>query len=139
MAHPILLYDGVCGLCHRLVQFVLRHDRDATFRFASLQSRLAAVVLSRHGISPQQLDTVYVVLNHNATEEVLLARSDAVLFVLSQIGGIGSIAARALRLFPRPLRDFAYNRIARNRYRVFGRYDSCPVPTTESRSRFLDI
>ena len=63
MSHPILLYDGVCGLCNRFVQFILRRDRDAVFRFAALQSAFAATILARHGANPSALDTVYVVVN----------------------------------------------------------------------------
>jgi len=65
MPPPILLYDGVCGLCNRLVQFILRRDRNAVFRFASLQSALAARILTRHGANPRDLDTVAVVVNHD--------------------------------------------------------------------------
>jgi predicted DCC family thiol-disulfide oxidoreductase YuxK len=69
MLHPIILYDGVCGLCNRLNQFVLRRDREGTFRFAWLQSPLAARILAQHGANPQDLDTVYVVLNHDLTKQ----------------------------------------------------------------------
>ncbi len=91
MPHPIILYDGVCGLCNRLNQFILRRDPDAIFRFASLQSPFAERILSRHGANPQDLDTVYVVVNLDLTnhdlakeaqpDERLLPRSDAIIFV----------------------------------------------------------
>ena len=143
MPHPILLYDGVCGLCNRLVQFILRWDRKAVFRFASLQSSFAARVLARHGADPADLDTVYVVLNNvpedNQRNESLLARSDAVAFILRRLGGIWRFAAFVLNLVPRPLRDWGYRVVAHNRYRIFGRYDSCPMPSAETRSRFLDL
>jgi predicted DCC family thiol-disulfide oxidoreductase YuxK len=142
-AHPILLYDGVCGLCNRSVQFILRHDRKARFRFAALQSTFAAPILRRHGANPAELETVYVVVNHEPTkqdqpEEALLARSDAVLFVLRQLGGVWQALAVLLRLLPRPLRDRGYGVVAHYRYRIFGRYDSCPMPSAETRARFLD-
>jgi|HubBroStandDraft_6_1064221.scaffolds.fasta_scaffold623366_2 predicted DCC family thiol-disulfide oxidoreductase YuxK len=158
MPPPILLYDGVCGLCNRLVQFILRHDRKATFRFAALQSPLAARILLSHGKDPADLDTVYVVLNHDPSappaepdvtkasptaspqpRESLLARSDAVLFILDQLGGIWSPIAFVLRAVPRPIRDWAYGIVARTRYRIFGRYDTCPLPTAATRARFLDL
>jgi hypothetical protein len=77
MPHPTLLYDGVCGLCNRFVQFILHRDRRATFRFASLQSDVAAKILSRHGLSPNNLDMLYVVVNLDARvpNELLLCRS----------------------------------------------------------------
>jgi len=139
MPPPILLYDGVCGLCNRFVQFTLRHDRRAVFRFAALQSQIAASILTRHGASPSDLDTVYAILNPNQPDESLLARSDAVLFALHQLGGIWRALALVLRIVPRVLRDWAYGLIARNRYRLFGRYDSCLLPSESDRTRFLDL
>jgi predicted DCC family thiol-disulfide oxidoreductase YuxK len=139
MSHPILLYDGVCGLCNRFVQFILRHDRDATFRFAPLQSALADRILNRHGTNPTDLDTVYVVVNHKLSDEYLLSRSEAVLFVLNQLRGPWRPAALPLRLLPKFLRDFGYNVVARHRYRVFGRAEACTVPRDQDRSRFLDL
>jgi predicted DCC family thiol-disulfide oxidoreductase YuxK len=139
MSHPILLYDGVCGLCNRLVQFVLRHDNDAVFRFAALQSALSARILTRHGANPTDLDTFYVVLNHDQNSEQLLARSDAVVYVLKQLGGFWQIAAYLMGVLPRVLRDWGYGIVARNRYRMFGRHDTCPVPSAETRARFIDL
>jgi len=139
MAHPILLYDGVCGLCNRLVQFILRRDRDAVFRFASLQSALATSVLTRHGVKAADLDTVYVVLNYNELGETLLARSDAVVFVLKQLGSFWRACAFVFQLLPRPIRDWKYRIVARHRYRIFGRYYTCPLPTEKTRARFLDL
>lgn len=136
--HPVLLYDGVCGLCNRLVQFILRRDREAVFRFASLQSAVAATILARHGIDVADLDTVYVVINHHNASEALLARSEAVVYVLKQLGGFWRCFAFLFQLLPGPFRDWIYRAVARNRYRVFGRYDSCPLPSKETRMRFLD-
>jgi predicted DCC family thiol-disulfide oxidoreductase YuxK len=138
MSHPILLYDGVCGLCNRLVKFILRRDRKAVFRYASLQSALAATILARHGANPSDLDTVYVVVNHELANEYLLSRSDAVLFVLKQLPGLWSAAAFLLQLVPRFLRDAVYNVVARHRYRVFGRSEVCALPRDQDRARFLD-
>jgi predicted DCC family thiol-disulfide oxidoreductase YuxK len=147
-ANPIVLYDGVCGLCNRMVQFILRRDRRSVFRFASLQSSFAASILTRHEASPTDLDTFYIVLNHklqtggfatNQLDELLLARSDAVIFLLDNLGGIWQVMARLFRLLPRALRNWLYEVVAHNRYRIFGRYDACPVPDTATRSRFLDF
>jgi predicted DCC family thiol-disulfide oxidoreductase YuxK len=138
MPPPILLYDGVCGLCNRLVQFVLRRDRDAIFRFAPLQSPLATRTLARHGVNSTDLDTVYVVLNHDLPDESLLARSHAVVFALKQLGTPWRAAASLLQILPEFLRDPLYNVIARNRYRIFGRSAVCTLPSDADRSRFLD-
>jgi predicted DCC family thiol-disulfide oxidoreductase YuxK len=138
MSHPILLYDGVCGLCNQLVQFVLKRDANEVFRFASLQSAFASRVLARQGLNPTDLDTFYVVINYEEANEVLLLRSDAVAYVLKQLRGIYLTAAFILAILPRFLRDWAYSLVARNRYRIFGRYDTCPLPSESTRSRFLD-
>jgi predicted DCC family thiol-disulfide oxidoreductase YuxK len=143
--HPILLYDGVCGLCNRFVQFILRHDRNAIFRFASLQSALASRILARHNLNPSDLDTVYVVVNpdsqnpNGASTELLLSRSDAALFVLKRLSAPWPAVAFMLQLLPNFLRDSAYNAIARRRYRVFGRSAACPLPAPQDRNRFLDL
>ncbi len=139
MPHPILLYDGVCGLCNKLVQFILRGDRQALFRFASLQSPLAARILSRHGVNPGNLDTVWVVLNHELPTESLLSRSDAVIFVLKQLPTPWPASAFLLRLLPSFLRDLGYNAVARRRYRIFGRSEICMLPRDQDHSRFLDV
>ena len=137
--HPVLLYDGVCGLCNWLVQFVLRHDPGGVFRFASLQSGLAAEILARHGADAADLDTVYVVVNYDTPEEALFTRSDAVRFVFIQLGGVWRASAILLKLLPHALCDFAYNAIARRRYRFFGRSEACVLPASENRDRFLDV
>ena len=139
MGHPILLYDGVCALCNRLVQFVLKRDHAAQLRFASLQSDFAVRILARHRVN-SQLETVSVVLPDSPLRQSdsLLQRSQAVIFVLSQLGGIWPAAAFLLRLIPGPIRDWGYSLIARHRYRIFGRYEACPLPSPETRARFLD-
>ena len=136
--HPIILYDGVCGLCNRMNQFVLKRDRAGVFRFASLQSALAARILARHGANASDLDTVYVVVNPDLPDETLLARSDAVTYIARQLGGIWRLAGSIAHLLPRSIRDWGYRLVARHRYRIFGRFDACPLPTPEHRSRFLD-
>ena|SRR5579864_4858746 len=138
MSSPIVLYDGVCGLCNRFVQFVVRRDKKATFRFASLQNALAREILSRHGAHADSLDTVCVVGNYEEAGEFLLSRSEAVAFVLGELGGIWGVAASLLRVIPRPIRDWFYKVVAHNRYRIFGRYESCPLPDATTRARFLD-
>jgi predicted DCC family thiol-disulfide oxidoreductase YuxK len=139
VGNPVLLYDGVCGLCNRFVQFVLRHDWKATFRFASLQSEFGGRVLARYGVNALDLDTMCVLMNcEDHRDDGLLVRSDAVLFVLRELGGIWRLAAWLARWLPRGVRDWGYRLIARNRYRIFGRYETCPVPSAEVRRRFLD-
>jgi predicted DCC family thiol-disulfide oxidoreductase YuxK len=138
VSKAIFFYDGVCGLCNRGVQFILRHDAKGDFRFASLQSEFAQRALARHGVNAADLDTVYVVVDSEG-DESLLAKSDAVLFVMREIGGIWRAGAAVLGWLPRLVRDWGYGLVARNRYRVFGRYETCPVPGENVRARFLDM
>ena len=134
----IVFYDGVCGLCNRLNQFLLRRDRDARIRFAALQSPVARQLLAAHGLDPSDLDTVYVMANWNSGSERVLARSEAVLHALGQLGGPWRALARVGGVIPRPMADLVYRAVARSRYRIFGRYDRCQIPSPEWRKRFLD-
>ncbi len=136
--NPIVLYDGICGLCNRLVQFLLKRDVRDRFRFASLQSDFAESLLRRHGIDGIDLDTVYVVVDHGLGNERLLARSDAVLHVLGELGGVWSVS-RLGRMVPRLVRNGIYDLVARNRYRIFGKYDSCLLPEKRHQRKFLDL
>ena len=137
-SNPIILYDGVCGLCDRSVKFVLKRDHSDVFRFASLQSDFAGQILRRHGVSPADLDTMYVVLDYRQPSERLLSRSDAAVFISQHLTWFWRIAAALLRIVPRPLRELGYRLIARHRYRLFGKYDTCMLPAAEDRSKFLD-
>ena len=134
---PVVLYDGVCGLCNRLVQFILKRDVNHRFRFASLQSEFAATLLKRHGADSRDLDTFYVVIDHGQAGERVLMRSDAILHVVKTLGGIWKLAG-AGRILPRAIRDAMYRLVARNRYRVFGKYESCMLPSPEHHAKFLD-
>lgn len=138
-SNPIIFYDGVCGLCNRLVQFLLRHDKHGRLRFASLQSDFAERLLLRHGFDPKDLDTLHVVENYAQPDERVLQRSDAILRAGRELGGVWSVLAAVAKIVPRPLRDLVYGFVARNRYSVFGKYDSCMLPDPDQRSRFLDI
>jgi predicted DCC family thiol-disulfide oxidoreductase YuxK len=138
-SNPIVLYDGVCGLCNRLVQLVLKNDRNDVFRFASLQSKLAEEILVRHSLRSESLETVYVVLDYGLAEERVLSRLQAVVYVLQQLGGPLAYVSAILRVLPAPVQNFLYGLVARNRYRVFGRYETCPLPDSDARSKFLDL
>ncbi len=138
MRNPIVLYDGVCGLCNRLVQFLLKHDRHDRLRFASLQSDFAAAVLTRHGVDATDLDTVQVVENYNEHDENLLQRSDAILRAGIELGGFWKLTAKLGKIVPKTLRDVIYRFVARNRYRVFGKYGTCLLPEPKHRAKFLD-
>ncbi len=136
MTHPVLLYDGSCGFCHRTVRFVLDRDLEGRFRFAPLQGPLAAETLGRHGRDPGRLDTVVLVLDHGGPDERLLVRSRAVLKLLGGLGWPWK-AAMVLWPIPSPITDLGYRLVAAVRYRLFGKLDGCPLPSEAHRSRFL--
>jgi len=131
-----VLYDGVCGLCSRLVQFLLEHDRRAVFTFASLQSALGRTLVERFGGDPNELASFYVLANYRRNKPQMLSRSSAGLFVTGELGWPWR-AAGLLRVLPTSILDHAYNVVARNRYRVFGRGEQCLTPRPEFRDRFV--
>jgi predicted DCC family thiol-disulfide oxidoreductase YuxK len=133
----LVLYDGVCGLCSRLLQFLLRHDRRAVFSFASLQSQAGQAIVERFGGNPGELTSFYVVEGYRTDHSRILAKSDAALFVASALEWPWKLGA-AVRIVPRPIRDRVYDVVARNRYDVFGRLDHCMIPPPDVRRRFVD-
>lgn len=135
--NSLILYDGVCGLCNRLVRFVLKRDKQDHFWFASLQSEIAAAILRKHGRNPQALDTIYLVVNYLQPDEYLLSRNEATAGILTQLGGIWRFWAKLLGWLPQRFRDWRYNLIARYRYRIFGKYEACPIPAKTSATNFL--
>ena len=133
----LVLYDGVCGLCNRLLQFLLVHDRRAVFTFASLQSAVGRAMVERFGGNPDELTSFYVVANYRALDARMLWRGSAAIFVAGQLGWPWKMAAIA-RVLPTAILNGIYNVIARHRYRVFGRYKQCLIPRPEFRGRFID-
>ena len=133
----LVLYDGVCGLCSRLLQFLLRHDHRAAFNFASLQSAMGRVVVERCGGNPDELTSFYVLANYRTPAARFFTRSHAALFVAGELGWPWKLA-RVAGVLPTALLDRVYDVVARTRYRVFGRHEQCLTPRPEHRSRFVD-
>jgi len=136
MSGPVVLYDGVCGLCNRLVRMIQRRDPAGTFRFAPLQGEFAAAVFARRPEARESLETMYVVVAPGTPEERLLTHSEAAVYILERVRGPLRLA-RVWKYLPRFVRDRMYRAIARRRYRWFGRYESCPLPEARWRERFL--
>jgi predicted DCC family thiol-disulfide oxidoreductase YuxK len=128
-----VFFDGVCGLCDRAVRFLLKHDRRDRLRFAPLQGETARRVLPPLGGRVDDLDTMYVLTSDGR----LLQRSRALLFAGAALGS-GWALLKVLRIIPTPLLDLVYRFVARVRYRIFGRFEACSLPTPEERARFLD-
>jgi predicted DCC family thiol-disulfide oxidoreductase YuxK len=128
---PIIVFDGNCVLCSRSAQFVLRHDRQALFRLAAVQSAAGAALCSRFGVDAVDPETMLLV-----EEGRVLRTSDAALGIARGLGWPWR-AVGILRIVPRPLRDAVYRLVARNRYRWFGRRETCWVPEERWRERML--
>jgi predicted DCC family thiol-disulfide oxidoreductase YuxK len=133
----LVLYDGVCGLCNHVLQFLLKHDHRAVFSFASLQSATGKAMVARWGGNPEDLTSFYVVADFRTPHARAVTKSDAALFVARQLGWPWR-ALRVAGVLPTALRDRLYDVIARTRYRIFGRYEQCLMPREEVRSRFVD-
>jgi predicted DCC family thiol-disulfide oxidoreductase YuxK len=132
----LVLYDGVCGLCSRLLQFLLEHDRRAVFSFASLQSGVGRELVERFGGDPNELASFRVLADYRTNRAQMFSRSRAALFVAGQLGWPWKAAVFA-RVLPAGFLDHAYNLVARNRYRLFGRFEQCLIPRPEFRGRFI--
>jgi predicted DCC family thiol-disulfide oxidoreductase YuxK len=128
----IILFDGVCNLCAGVVRFVAPRDPAGRFRFAPLQSPVGRSLLERHGLPPDAVDT-FVVIDGSRC----LTQSDAVLALFTRLGAPWSWLGW-LRVVPSGVRNRIYAVVVRNRYRWFGRKESCMVPSPELRARFLD-
>jgi predicted DCC family thiol-disulfide oxidoreductase YuxK len=140
MANRLLVvYDGECGFCNRSIRWLLRQDRHDRLRFAPSSAPEIQELLGLHGYIPSVSgpDTVLVFRNAGTHIEDLLVRSNAVLACLRVLPQPWPVLASLLRLVPRPIRESAYRYIARERYRIWGRFESCPIPTQEERQHFL--
>jgi predicted DCC family thiol-disulfide oxidoreductase YuxK len=127
----VILYDGVCVFCSRWIRFIATRDTNKRFRFTAIQSGYGTRLAQAFGIDPEDPDTNAVI--HGG---VAYFKSDAALTVLSNLPGWQWV--RVLRAFPKPLRDAVYNLVARNRYRIFGKYEACFVPDAEFRARVME-
>ncbi len=127
----ILLFDGVCNLCNGIVQFTIKRDPKAKFKFASLQSESGQSLLKQFGLPTDDFNS-FVYING----EKCFLKSSAGLHVLKELGGIWKVFYIFI-IFPRPFRDFVYNLIAKTRYKIFGKRDTCIVPTPDIKLRFL--
>jgi predicted DCC family thiol-disulfide oxidoreductase YuxK len=132
----LLLYDGVCALCNGSVKFLMKRDRLERFRYAPLESDLGREMLARFDIHTFP-DGVVLVTDALTPAEHIYHRSDAVAESLQRLGPPWRVAGRMLAMLPHPLRDWGYGVVARFRYRIFGRFDACPLPTPAQRGRLL--
>ncbi len=129
----IILFDGVCNLCNSSIQFVIKHDKKNRYKFAALQSDVAKMLLNERGIDSSQIDSIILI----DPDTAYYIKSSAALEIGKSFGG----GWRLLSIFewvPRPIRDWIYDLIAKNRYSWFGKQNDCMIPTPELKAKFLD-
>lgn len=131
MTAPIYLFDGHCVLCSRAVQYVLRHEKTPEMRFVAILSEEGRALAKANDIDPEAPESFLIIQGGD-----VLRSSDAIMALCHYMGGIHKIVILG-KILPRPLRDWLYGLIAKNRYKVFGRTEACYVPSPENRHRFV--
>jgi predicted DCC family thiol-disulfide oxidoreductase YuxK len=132
MNNPIILFDGVCNLCNRSIQVIIKNDRKKFFRFASLQGKLGQEVLKKHQLQTDQLHS-FILLEGDH----IYTKSTGALRIFRELGG-GWKLLYGFMIIPRFIRDAVYNFVSRNRYKWYGKREECMLPTPELKERFLD-
>ncbi|CDX13828.1 Thiol-disulfide oxidoreductase DCC [Mesorhizobium sp. ORS 3324] len=128
---PLIVFDGVCVFCSGFVQLIVNLDRDRRFRFATAQSPLGEALFRKYGLPTGDYETNLAIIDGGA-----FTKLDSFVAIMAVLGWPWR-AAKALLLLPRPLRDWLYDRVAKNRYALFGRKDSCEIPSAELRQRLI--
>jgi len=128
---PIIIFDGVCNLCEYSVQFIVKHDRQARFRFVSAQSESGKVLQRTYGVDTLRDGTVILL-----KDDQVYVKSDAAVKIAKDLDGLWSILY-IFNFIPRPVRDFIYSKISKNRYRWFGKKNECLLPDSSIKERFL--
>ena len=128
----IVLFDGKCNLCNKTVQFIIRKDPKSKFRFSSLQSDHAQILLLQHGLHPDSLDSLVYI-----RDNTFYIKSTAVLRILQELNSVWRYLY-ILIIIPRFMRDMVYDFIAKRRYKWYGKSETCMVPTPELQERFLE-
>jgi len=126
----IILFDGICNLCNNTVSFLIKHDKNNIFKFAASQSNAGESIIRQYSLWDEGKSVIFI------KDGIVFNKSDAIIEIAKQINGWPHIFKYAC-LFPKFLRDGIYNLIATNRYTLFGRKETCMVPTEENRNRFL--
>lgn len=130
---PVIVFDGVCVLCSRWVDFILRHDIAGRFQLAAMQGSHGRNLLARHGLSPNDPASLLLVQDNRGYTD-----TDAIIRVLQALGAGWRLLGTLLKLVPPRIRDSLYRWLARNRYRLFGQRTQCRVPDPGQAWRFLD-
>ena len=130
--YEIILFDGVCNFCNSSINFIIDHDPDKRFKFAPLQSDIGQEILHTFNKNTKDFDSVILLKNNT-----LYQKSEAALEITKHLSGFWKYLA-VFRILPTSFLNFFYDIVAKNRYRIFGKSDSCRMPTPELRERFLE-
>lgn len=130
----IVLFDGVCNLCNKSVQYIIKKDKKDIFRFAALQSDLGVKLAKERGIDTTKVDSIILIKPSVA----YYTKSSAAIEIMYDFGGVWRLMIIFKYIFPPFIRDLVYDFIAHNRYKWFGKQDSCMIPTPELKAKFLD-
>lgn len=128
--NPIVLFDGICNYCNKWINFIIRHDKKGKFRFAPLQSEAGKKLLRQYEVGEKE-ESVVLIYNGKAH-----LRSGACFHICFHLGGLYSLLF-AFIIVPEYIRDFYYDIIANNRYKWWGKRNSCMIPSEEVKARFL--
>jgi predicted DCC family thiol-disulfide oxidoreductase YuxK len=128
---PVILFDGICNYCNGMVNFIIRQDKNAVFKFAALQSEAGQALLEKYNLPKQDFESIILIDNGKA-----FSNSTAGLRLYNKLPWYWKWT-QVFWIIPRFLRDAAYNLVARNRYKLFGKKDACMIPGPSVRSRFL--
>ena len=128
----VVLFDGVCNLCNSSVNWIIDHDKKNQFQFASLQSAYGSKKVIEIGLADDYMDTVVLI-----KDDKVFTHSDAILHIAKHLGGIYSLAV-VFFIVPKFVRNFFYKIVANNRYKWFGKRDTCRMPTPELKSKFIE-
>lgn len=131
--HKIILFDGVCNLCNGFVQFVIKKEKKNTFQFAALQSEIAQNLLKEYGLSSNKIDSIVLI---DVQKQKASTESSAALLIMKELKGFYSWLYVFIVL-PKFFRDAVYKLVAKNRYRWFGKEESCMIPSAELKEKFL--
>ena len=129
--HKIILFDGVCNLCNSTVVRVIKKDKSDLFRFTTLQGAVGQMIVTEHGIDTAKTDSIILIDNKKA-----FTKSTAALRIARDLSGAYPLLYGFI-IIPKPIRDWVYDYIAKNRYKWYGKKDSCMIPTPELKKKFL--
>lgn len=129
----LIIFDGVCVFCNGVVNFIIKRDSACVFTFSPMQSEVAQSLIKQHHASKEILNTLMLIKNGTC-----YLRTDAILEIAKDLSGMWYLF-NVFKIIPRPIRDFLYTLFARNRYKLFGKRNSCMVPTESVKKRFIGL